>query len=298
MKKTGFISIVGRPNVGKSTLLNAILGEKVAIVSSKPQTTRNRITGIHTVGENQFVFLDTPGVHSPKTKLGSYMMKSVRSSIVSSDAVVFIVEAGYPAGEIEKGIIQKIKKSGLPCVIVINKIDLVNRERLAETIAEYSTLHNFDAYVPVSAAKGKNIEIVLEECEKFLYESEWMFPDDIVTDQPERQIAAEIVREKLLRMLSDEIPHGTAVVIEEFKDEGKIIKIRAEIFCERQSHKGIILGKGGEMLKKIGTYAREDMEEFFGVQVYLNLWVKVKEKWRDSDSNLSNFGFNPAKIDS
>lgn len=297
MKKTGFISIVGRPNVGKSTLMNAILGEKIAIVSSKPQTTRNRITGIHTVGENQFVFLDTPGVHSPKTKLGSYMMKSVRSSIVSSDAVIFIVEAGYPAGEIEKGIIQKIKKSGLPCVIVINKIDLVNRERLAETIAEYSTLHNFDAYVPVSAAKGKNVDIVLEECEKFLYESEWMFPDDIVTDQPERQIAAEIIREKLLRMLSDEIPHGTAVVIEEFKDEGKILKIRAEIFCERQSHKGIILGKGGDMLKKIGTYAREDMEEFFGVQVYLNLWVKVKEKWRDSDSNLSNFGFNPNKID-
>ncbi len=297
MKKTGFISIVGRPNVGKSTLMNAILGEKVAIVSSKPQTTRNRITGIHTVGENQFVFLDTPGVHSPKTKLGSYMMKSVRSSMVSSDAVIFIVEAGYPAGEIEKGIIQKIKKSALPCVIVINKIDLVNREKLAETIAEYSTLHDFDAYVPVSAMKGKNVEIVLEECEKFLYESEWMFPDDIVTDQPERQIAAEIVREKLLRMLSDEIPHGTAVVIEEFKDEGKILKIRAEIFCERQSHKGIILGKGGAMLKKIGTYAREDMEEFFGVQVFLDLWVKVKEKWRDSDSNLNNFGFNPGNID-
>ncbi len=297
MKKTGFISIVGRPNVGKSTLMNAILGEKVAIVSSKPQTTRNRITGIHTVGENQFVFLDTPGVHSPKTKLGSYMMKSVRSSMVSSDAVIFIVEAGYPAGEIEKGIIQKIKKSALPCVIVINKIDLVNREKLAETIAEYSTLHDFDAYVPVSAMKGKNVDIVLEECEKFLYESEWMFPDDIVTDQPERQIAAEIIREKILRMLSDEIPHGTAVVIEEFKDEEKILKIRAEIFCERQSHKGIILGKGGSMLKKIGTYAREDMEEFFGVQVFLDLWVKVKEKWRDSDSNLNNFGFNPSSID-
>jgi len=297
MKKTGFISIVGRPNVGKSTLMNAILGEKVAIVSSKPQTTRNRITGIHTVGENQFVFLDTPGVHNPKTKLGSYMMKSVRSSMVSSDAVIFIVEAGYPAGEIEKGIIQKIKKSGLPCIIVLNKIDLINREKLAETIAEYSTLHDFDAYVPVSAMKGKNVDIVLEECEKFLYESEWMFPDDIVTDQPERQIAAEIIREKLLRMLSDEIPHGTAVVIEEFKDESKILKIRAEIFCERQSHKGIILGKGGAMLKKIGTYAREDMEEFFGVQVFLDLWVKVKEKWRDSDSNLNNFGFNPSSID-
>ena len=297
MKKTGFISIVGRPNVGKSTLMNAILCEKVAIVSSKPQTTRNRITGIHTVGENQFVFLDTPGVHSPKNKLGNYMMKSVRSSVGSSDAVIMIVEAGYPAGEIEKGIISQIKKSELPSILVINKIDLVNREKLAETIAEYSSLYDFDAYVPVSAIKNKNVDIVLEECEKFLYESDWMFSDDIVTDQPERQIAAEIIREKLLRLLSDEIPHGTAVVIEEFKDEESIIRIRAEIFCEKESHKGIILGKGGSMLKKIGTFAREDMESFFGVKVYLNLWVKVKENWRDNDFNLNNFGFNPKKID-
>ena len=297
MKKTGFISIVGRPNVGKSTLMNAILGEKVAIVSSKPQTTRNRITGIHTVGENQLVFLDTPGVHSPKNKLGNYMMKSVRSSVGSSDAVIMIVEAGYPAGEIEKGIISQIKKSELPSILVINKIDLVNREKLAETIAEYSSLYDFDAYVPVSAIKNKNVDIVLEECEKFLYESDWMFSDDIVTDQPERQIAAEIIREKLLRLLSDEIPHGTAVVIEEFKDEESIIRIRAEIFCEKESHKGIILGKGGSMLKKIGTFAREDMESFFGVKVYLNLWVKVKENWRDNDFNLNNFGFNPKKID-
>ena len=297
MKKTGFISIVGRPNVGKSTLMNAILGEKVAIVSSKPQTTRNRITGIYTEGENQFVFLDTPGVHSPKTKLGSYMMKSVRSSMVSSDAVVLIVEAGYPAGEIEKNIIEKIKKSELPCVLVINKIDLVNREKLAETIAGYSALYNFDAYVPVSAAKNKNVDIVLQECEKFLYESEWMFPDDIVTDQPERQIAAEIVREKLLRSLSDEIPHGTAVVIEEFKDEDKLLRIRAEIFCEKKSHKGIILGRGGEMIKRIGTAAREDLEGFFGVKVFLDLWVKVKTGWRDNDSSLNNFGFNPRNID-
>lgn len=297
MKKTGFISIVGRPNVGKSTLMNAILGEKVAIVSSKPQTTRNRITGIYTKGENQFVFLDTPGVHSPKTKLGSYMMKSVRSSMVSSDAVVLIVEAGYPAGEIEKNIIEKIKKSELPCVLVINKIDLVNREKLAETIANYSSLYDFDAYVPVSAAKNKNVDIVLEECEKFLYESEWMFPDDIVTDQPERQIAAEVIREKLLRSLSDEIPHGTAVVIEEFKDEDKLLRIRAEIFCEKKSHKGIILGRGGEMIKRIGSAAREDLEEFFGVKVFLDLWVKVKTGWRDNESNLNNFGFNPKNID-
>jgi GTP-binding protein Era len=297
MKKTGFFSIVGRPNVGKSTLMNAILGEKVAIVSSKPQTTRNRIKGIHTVGDDQFVFLDTPGVHSPKTKLGSYMMKSVRSSVGASDAVILIVEAGYSPGEIEKGLISKIKKSELPCILVLNKIDLTNRERLAETITEYSGLHNFDSYVPVSASKGKNVDIVLDECKKFLYESDWMFPDDIVTDQTERQIASEIIREKLLRFLSDEIPHGTAVVIEEFKEENNMIKIRAEIFCEKASHKGIILGKGGSMLKKIGTLAREDMEAFFGTKIYLDLWVKVKEKWRDSNFNLNDFGFDPKKND-
>lgn len=297
MKKTGFIAIVGRPNVGKSTLMNALLGEKIAIVSSKPQTTRNRITGILTKGENQYVFLDTPGMHSPKNKLGNYMMKSVSSSITSADVIIMMAEAGYPAGEIEKKIIERISKTGLPSILVVNKIDLVNRERLAETIAEYSALYQFDAFVPVSAEKQKNVEIVLEECDKFLYESEWLFPDDIITDQPERQIASEIIREKLLRSLSEEIPHGTAVVIEEFKDEGKLLKIRAEIFCEKQSHKGIILGKGGEMLKKIGTHAREDMESFFGTKVYLDLWVKVKEKWRDSDFNLNNFGFDPKNLD-
>ncbi len=297
MKKTGFISILGRPNVGKSTLLNAILGEKVAIVSSKPQTTRNRITGIHTVGDNQFVFLDTPGAHNPRTKLGSYMMKSVRSSVGASDAVIMIVEAGYDPGEIEKKLIERIKKSELPCVLVLNKIDLVNREKLAETITRYSSLYDFDSYIPVSAIKGKNVDIVLEECEKYLYESDWIFPDDIVTDQTERQIASEIIREKLLRFLSDEIPHGTAVVIEEFKEEEDIIRIRAEIFCERASHKGIILGKGGSMLKKIGTFAREDMEEFFGTKVFLDLWVKVKEKWRDSVYNLNDFGYDPKKND-
>lgn len=297
MKRTGFISIVGRPNVGKSTLMNAILGEKVAIVSSKPQTTRNRIKGILTDGDDQFVFLDTPGIHTPRTKLGSYMMKSVKSSIGASDAVIMIVEAPHPAGEIEKQIIERVKRAELPCVLVLNKIDLCNREVLAKTIQEYSELYDFDSYVPVCAAKGKNVEIVLDECRKFLYESEWMFPDDIVTDQTERQIASEMIREKLLRFLSDEIPHGTAVVIEEFKEEDNMLRIRAEIFCEKASHKGIILGKGGAMLKKIGTFAREDMEAFFGTKVYLDLWVKVKEKWRDSSFNLNDFGFDPKKND-
>ncbi len=297
MKKTGFIAIVGRPNVGKSTLLNAILGEKVAIVSSKPQTTRNRITGIYTKEESQIVFLDTPGVHSPRTKLGDYMMKSVRSSLMSSDAVIFMVEAGKPVGEIEKNITEKIKAASLPAVLVINKTDLVNRERLAETISAYAALHDFDAFVPVSAAKNKNVDIVIEECEKFLYESEWIFPDDIVTDQPERQIAAEIIREKLLRSLNDEIPHGTAVVIEEFRDEKTLLSIRAEIFCEKKSHKGIILGHGGEMIKRIGSAARKDLEEFFGVKVFLDLWVKVKVGWRDRASNLNSFGYDPRKTD-
>ncbi len=293
MTRTAFIAIVGRPNVGKSTLMNKLLGEKVAIVSSKPQTTRNRIAGILTKGEDQFVFIDTPGVHHAKNKLGEYMMKTVRSSVGSADAVILIADAGHPAGEIEKNLIGQIKKSELPSILVLNKIDLVNREKLAETIAGYAALHDFDAVVPTCAENGKNVDAVLCEAAQFLYESEWMFDEDSLTDQPEKQIAAEIIREKLLRTLSDEIPHGTAVVIEEFTDEENIIKIRAEIYCEKQSHKGIIVGKGGASLKKIGTYAREDLEAFFGQKVYINLWVKVKEKWRDDAMSLGNFGFRP-----
>ena len=297
MRKTAFIAIVGRPNVGKSTLMNALLGEKIAIVSSKPQTTRNRIMGILTEGENQFVFLDTPGIHKAKNKLGSYMMKTVRSSIGSADAVIMIAEAGRAPGDIEKSICEKIKNEELPAMLVLNKIDLVNREAIAETIMQYASLYNFDAVVPVSALKEKNLADVMEEAEKFLYEGDWFFEEDMITDQPEKQIAAEIIREKLLRCLSNEIPHGSAVMIEEFKETDELISIRAEIYCEKESHKGIIVGKGGEMLKKIGTYAREDLEEFFGVKVYLNLWVKVKENWRDSDFSLNNFGFNPKDVD-
>ena len=297
MTKTGFIAIVGRPNVGKSTLLNHILGEKVAIVSKRPQTTRNRITGIHTVGENQFVFLDTPGLHNPRTKLGDYMVKSTDSAIGEADAAILVVEPREAVGDIEATIIERIKSRKMGAILAINKIDTVTPANVAKTIAAYSEAFDFDAVVPMTAKSGKNVDIVLSECERYLSESPWFFPDDIVTDQPERQIAAEIIREKILRLLSEEIPHGTAVVIEAFEEGKKIIKIRAEIFCERESHKRIILGKHGSMLKTIGTYAREDLEKFFGVQVYLDLWIKVKENWRDSVFQLSNFGYNKNDIE-
>ncbi len=297
MTKTGFIAIVGRPNVGKSTLLNHILGEKVAIVSKRPQTTRNRITGIHTVGENQFVFLDTPGLHNPRTKLGDFMVKSTDSAIGEADAAILVVEPREAVGDIEATIIERIKSRKMGAILAINKIDTVTPANIAKTIEAYSAAHNFDAVVPMTAKSGKNVDIVLSECERFLSDSPWFFPDDIVTDQPERQIAAEIIREKILRLLSEEIPHGTAVVIEAFEEGKKIIKIRAEIFCEKESHKRIILGKHGSMLKTIGTYAREDLEKFFGVQIYLDLWVKVKENWRDSVFQLSNFGYNKNDIE-
>lgn len=277
--------------------MNALLGEKVVIVSSKPQTTRNRIMGVLTKGENQFVFLDTPGIHKPKTKLGNYMMKSVRTSMGSADVVILIADAGRAPGMVEQNVASQIKEAGLPAILVLNKMDLYNREQLAQTIQQYAALYDFDAFVPVSALKEKNVDLVLSEAEKFLYESDWMFEEDMLTDQPERQIAAEFIREKMLRSLSEEIPHGTAVVIEEFKETDKLISIRAEIFCERESHKGIIVGKGGQTLKRIGSQAREDLENFFGMKVYLNLWVKVKENWRDSDFNLHNFGYNPKNLE-
>lgn len=297
MTKTGFIAIVGRPNVGKSTLLNHILGEKVAIVSKRPQTTRNRITGIHTVGEDQFVFLDTPGIHNPRTKLGDYMVKTTSSAIGEADAVILVVEPRESVGEIEAAVIERIKGMGIGAILAINKIDAVTPANVAKTIAAYSEAFSFDAVVPMAAKNGKNVPVLLEECKRYLNESPWFFPDDIVTDQPERQIVAEIIREKLLRLLNEEIPHGTAVVIEAFEESTKLIKIRAEIFCERDSHKRIILGKQGSMLKTVGTYAREDLEKFFGVKVFLDLWVKVKEKWRDSEFQLSNFGYNKRDIE-
>lgn len=291
MKKTAFIAILGRPNVGKSTLLNSILGEKVAIVSKKPQTTRTRITGIHTVGEDQFVFLDTPGVHKPRTKLGDFMLKTTNETIAEVTAAILVVEAREAVGDIEAQILQKLKSEKLPTVLVINKIDAVRPANIAKTIAAYAEAYDFDAVIPLCAKNGKGVEILIDECKKYLYESEWFFPDDIATDQPEKKLASEIIREKLLRTLDEEIPHGTAVTIEEWNEKRDVVSIRAEIYCEKASHKGIIIGKHAQTIKSIGTKAREDIEKMLDTKVFLDLYVRVKENWRDSDFNISDFGF-------
>ncbi len=291
MKKTGFIAIVGRPNAGKSTLLNAMLGEKIAITSKTPQTTRTRITGILTQGENQFVFIDTPGMHRSMSKLGSYMNRQISSALADVDAVILVADAGYMPGDIEQKLIRRFQKDGLPMLLALNKTDLTNLERLGQVITAYAQLADFASVIPVSALKENGVSVVLDEAEKLLHEGEWIFDEDALTDQPERVIAAEMIREKILRLTENEIPHGTAVVIEEFTEGGGKIRIRAEIYCDRESHKRILIGKGGEMLKKIGSYAREDMERFFDSPVYLDLWVKVKENWRESDFLLDNFGF-------
>lgn len=240
--------------------------------------------------------MPVPGFQKPRTKLGEYMLAASDSSLGSCDAVILIADVNYGLGEIEKDIIEKIKRTKLPAILVLNKTDMATPEKVAKTIMEYDTYYKFDAVVPTCASKGQGVKEVIDECSKYLCESEWFFPEDMITDQPERNIVAETIREKLLRVLSDEVPHGTAVSIEEFKDEGDIIKVRADIYCERASHKGIIIGKNGETLKRIGTYSRQDLEKFFGVKVYMNLWVKVKEKWRDSTLNLNNLGYNIKEI--
>ena len=296
MKKNLFAALIGRPNVGKSTLLNQLLGEHVSIVSPKPQTTRTKITGILTKEETQFVFLDTPGIHKPKDKLGSYMMKVADGAASDVDIILLLVEAGDRVGPVEKELIKRFESSRVPTVLIINKTDISNAKQIGDTIARFSENHTYDAVIPISAKTGENVSIILDEIEKFAMEGPWFFPDDIITDQPERVIASEIIREKLLNALGDEIPHGTAVIIESFKekrdkDKNDMISIRAEIFCERPSHKPIIIGKNGEMLKKIGSWAREDMEKFFGVKIFLDLWVKVKENWRESAAVVANFGF-------
>lgn len=291
MTKTAYVAIVGRPNVGKSTLLNSILGEKVAIVSKKPQTTRNRITGIYTEGENQIVFLDTPGIHKPRTKLGDFMVKTTSETLGGVDGVILVVEAREEIGDIEKKVITRLKQDKLPAILVINKVDTVTPLNIAKTIQSYAASYDFSSVVPICAKNGKGVDIVIKECEPFLYESEWTFSEDMITDQPERQLAAEIIREKLLRTLDEEIPHGTAVSIEEWKEKKDVVSIRAEIYCEKASHKGIIIGKGGSLIKKIGTYAREDIEKMLDARVFLDLYVRVKENWRDSSFNINNFGY-------
>ena len=292
MTKTAMIAILGRPNVGKSTLTNALVGEKIAIVSHKPQTTRNRICGIFSRGETQFVVMDTPGFHKPRTKLGDYMVGVVEESVADVDAAFLLVEPIANIGPQEEALIAQIKAARVPAVLVINKIDTVEKEALLAVIACYSQAHSFEAVLPISAKTGEGVEELLQEAEKFAKPGPHLFPDDSVTDQPERQIMAEIIREKLLWCLDREVPHGTAVEVTRFseRDDG-IIDLDATIYCEKASHKGIIIGKHGDMLKKISTMAREDCERFMGTKIYLQTWVKVKENWRDSDFLIRNFGY-------
>lgn len=293
MTKSAMITICGRPNVGKSTLTNALVGEKVAIVSPKPQTTRNRITAIVERGETQFVLLDMPGIHRPRTKLGDYMVNVVRESFADVDCVLMMVEPVASIGPQEEALIERLKETGSPAILVINKIDTVEKGHLLEVIALYSAAYDFDAVIPVSAKTGDGLNELLIEMEKYAEEGPHFFPDDMITDQPERQICAELVREKLLRCLDKEIPHGTAVEVTRFseRDDG-VVEIDVTIYCEKDSHKGIVIGKKGAMLKKIGELARTDMEAFLGAKVFLQTWVKVKENWRDSMAQLRNFGYN------
>ena len=290
--KSAMITIAGRPNVGKSTLTNAIVGEKITIVSHKPQTTRNRICAIVNRKDCQLVFVDTPGFHKPRTKLGDYMVNVVKSSIADVDAVILMVEPIANVGIQEKELIAQIKAADVPCILIINKIDTVEKESLLSVIAAYQDEMDFEAVIPVSAKWHDGVAELLTECEKFAVEGPLFFPEDMVTDQPEKQVMAEIIREKLLWNLEREIPHGTAVEITKFseRDDG-IIDLEATIYCEKPSHKGIIIGKNGQMLKKISTMAREDCEKFMGTKVYLQTWVKVKENWRDSQYLIGNFGY-------
>ena len=293
MTKSAMITVCGRPNVGKSTLTNTLAGEKIAIVSNKPQTTRNRITAIIERGETQFVVMDTPGFHKPRTRLGDYMVNVVRESVADVDLVLLLVEPVAEIGPQEQALMERISAAGAPAVLVINKIDTVDKTRLLAVMSAYSAVFGFDAIIPISARTGEGVDELMDEMEKFAVEGPHLFPDDMITDQPERQICAELVREKLLTCLDKEIPHGTAVEVTKFSErDNGIIDLEVTIYCEKESHKGIIIGKKGSMLKRIGELARADIEEFMGTKVYLQTWVKVKENWRDSMASLRNFGFN------
>ena len=290
--KTAVVSVVGRPNVGKSTLTNKLVGQKVAIVSSKPQTTRTRITGLLNKNGTQYVFLDTPGLHKPRTQLGAYMCKVVTDTVSEVDAAMLVVEPIANIGPAEESLIAQIKAHHMPAVLVINKIDTVKKEELLNVIATYAAAHEFEAVVPISARTGEGLDDLLGELSKYAIEGPQLFPEDMVSDQPERQLVAEIIREKMLRLLDREVPHGVAVGIERWHErEDGLVEINAVIYCEKASHKGIIIGKQGAMLREIGKQARGDIERMLDAKVYLELWVKVKEGWRNNQYQMRNFGY-------
>ncbi|MGN0689495.1 MAG: GTPase Era [Oscillospiraceae bacterium] len=293
--KNVFVTIIGRANVGKSSLLNALVGEKIAMVSDKPQTTRTRISGVLTKGDIQYVFMDTPGVqYKTKNKLGEHMNNAVKQSVVDIDAIIFIIDVSKKIGEQDKLIAERVKNTHSPVILLLNKTDLVDKKVVAEKIKEISELYDFSAIIPISAKNNDGVDLVLEEVSKYASDGPHYFPDDAITNQNERVLAAEIIREKLLILLSDEIPHGIAVTVEEMKERNDkdLLDITATIFCERESHKGIIIGKNGSMLKKIGTLAREELEEFFRIKVNLQCWIKVKEDWRNREGIIKNFGLD------
>lgn len=297
--KSGFVTIIGRPNVGKSTLMNQLIGQKIAITSKKPQTTRNRIQTVYTDNSRgQIVFLDTPGIHQAKNKLGEYMVHVAENSLRDVDVILWLVEPSNYVGAGEQHIVKQLEKAKLPVILIINKIDTVEREKILEYIDTYRKIYDFDEIIPVSALRGTNLSDVIDSIYKYLPYGPMFYDEDTVTDQPKRQIVAEIIREKSLHALEEEVPHGIAVVIESMKDrkKGNMTDIEAAIVCERESHKGIIIGKGGAMLKKIGSNARFEIERLLERKVNLKLWVKVKKDWRDSDSLMKNFGYRKEDV--
>lgn len=297
-QNSAYIAIVGRPNVGKSTILNKLIGEKIAIVSHKPQTTRTRIMGVLTQGADQLVFLDTPGLLKPKNSLGDYMMRSVTTAVDGVDACLLVTQAGAPVSKADEDLIARFRKGHIPAVLAINKIDkLPDKSPLMEQIAAYSQLYDFEAVVPVSALNGDGMDALLDELKALSMPGGWFFDEDTLTDQPERVLAAELVREKVLRLLDQEIPHGVAAVTEVMREEGSLLELHVTLYCEKLNHKGILIGKGGAMLKRIGSAARQDLERFFGCKVNLQLWVKVKEDWRQRPETLQSMGFSPKDLE-
>ena len=289
--KSGFCAIIGMPNVGKSTLLNTIAGQKIAIISDKPQTTRNKILAIYSTPNEQIIFTDTPGIHNPHNKLGEYMVRTAKESMRDTDVVLFVVDATKGIRDMEREIAENIGKIGIPCILIINKVDLVKKENLLPMIADFSSMNDFDAIIPISAKMNDGVDGLVDAITEHLEEGPMFYDEDTVTDQPEKAIAAEIIREKMLWLLDKEVPHGIAIEITKMKEKPQITEINATICCERKTHKGIIIGKNGEMLKKIGTMARADIEKMLDKKVYLELWVKIKDDWRNSDFLIKNFGY-------